>query len=47
MGKITFIATVFNEEASIVQLLESLKKQTKKADEIIIVDAGSRDGTVS
>ena len=47
MSRITFIATVLNEEASIIQLLESLKKQTKKANEIIIVDAGSKDKTVS
>jgi glycosyltransferase involved in cell wall biosynthesis len=45
MSKVTFIATVFNEEASIISLLKSLKTQTKKVDEIIIVDAGSKDKT--
>ena len=45
--KITFIATVFNEEKSIESLLNSLFLQTKLPDEIIIVDAGSTDNTLS
>jgi glycosyltransferase involved in cell wall biosynthesis len=38
--------TVFNEEKSIGALLDSLLAQTKKADEIVIVDGGSTDKTV-
>jgi glycosyltransferase involved in cell wall biosynthesis len=44
--KTSFIATVLNEEKTIGLLLKSLKKQTIMPDEIIIVDGGSRDGTV-
>jgi len=45
--KVSFIATVYNEEASVEALLESLMKQSKMPDEIIIVDGGSRDHTVA
>lgn len=44
--KISFITTVFNEEKTIEGLLESLKSQTKKPDEVIIVDGTSTDKTV-
>lgn len=44
--KISFIATVFNEEKNIRYLFESLQAQTKLPDEIIIVDAKSTDNTV-
>ena len=44
--KTTFIATVLNEETTIDRLLESIKKQTVKPDEIIITDGGSTDGTI-
>lgn len=43
--KASICITVFNEEYSISKLLDSLVKQTKKADEIIIVDGGSTDKT--
>lgn len=43
--KTSLIITVLNEEQSIRVLLDSIQKQTKKADEIIIVDAGSTDKT--
>lgn len=43
--KITFIATVFNEEKNIDKFLESIKNQTKKPDEIVIADANSSDKT--
>ena len=46
MSKVTFIATVLNEENTITKLLDSLSNQTKKVNEIIIVDAGSTDKTV-
>lgn len=43
----TLITTVRNEEESIGQFLDSIIKQTKKPDEIIIVDGGSTDRTIS
>lgn len=43
--KVSFIATVFNEELSIEKFLQSLLSQSKKPEEIIIVDAGSSDKT--
>jgi len=45
--KTSFIATVLNEEKTIEALLNSLAKQTKKPEEIIIVDGGSTDQTVT
>lgn len=44
--KKAFITTVFNEEKTIFSLLESLRDQTVRPYEIIIVDAFSRDKTV-
>ena len=44
--KISVYCTVFNEESSIELLLRSLRSQTRKPDEIIIVDGGSTDNTV-
>lgn len=43
---ISICITTLNEEKSIGQLLDGLYSQSKKADEIIIVDAGSTDKTV-
>ena len=43
--KITFIATVYNEEKTVGLLLESLGKQSQMPDEVIIVDGGSTDAT--
>ncbi|MEX0919950.1 MAG: glycosyltransferase [Candidatus Pacearchaeota archaeon] len=43
--KTSFISTVFNEESNIERFLKSILKQTKKPDEIIIVDGGSKDKT--
>lgn len=45
--KVSVVITVLNEEKSIAPLLESILSQTKKPDEVIIVDGGSRDGTVA
>lgn len=44
--KVSICITVFNEEDSISKLIESLINQTKKADEIVIVDGGSKDKTL-
>lgn len=43
--KISFIATVLNEVGSIASFLDSVEKQSRKPDEIIVVDGGSTDGT--
>lgn len=45
--KITFIATVLNEQNSIGDLLKSLNYQSTFPDEIIIVDGGSKDRTIA
>lgn len=45
--KISFIATVLNEQENIGKLLRSVFSQSHEADEIIIVDGGSTDNTVS
>ena len=45
--KISFITTIFNEAGTITNFLESLLFQTLLPDEIIIVDGGSTDKTVS
>jgi glycosyltransferase involved in cell wall biosynthesis len=44
--KYSLITTLYNEEDNILNFLESYKKQTKYADEFIIVDGGSDDGTI-
>jgi glycosyltransferase involved in cell wall biosynthesis len=45
--KASFIVTVFNEEETITPFLRSVFNQTVLPDEIIIVDAGSTDNTLS
>jgi glycosyltransferase involved in cell wall biosynthesis len=44
--RFSVIATVYNEEKSIVGFLESITKQSRRPDEFIIVDGGSKDKTV-
>lgn len=46
MPKVSVIATVKNEQSSIGALLTSLLEQSRKPDEIIVVDGGSTDATV-
>lgn len=43
--KVSVVVTVLNEEKSIERLLRGLLAQTRPADEIIVVDGGSSDGT--
>lgn len=43
--KVSLIVTVLNEEKTITQLLSAIEKQSRHADEVIIVDGGSRDDT--
>lgn len=44
--KISVCITVFNEEGTIANLLDSLLSQSRKSDEIVIVDGGSQDRTL-
>lgn len=46
MLKVSVIIPVKNEEATIADLLESLRAQTFKPDEIVIADGGSTDNTI-
>lgn len=43
---VSVIATVLNEASSIEALFQSLVGQTRLPDEIVIVDGGSKDGTL-
>lgn len=42
---ISIVVTVKNESSTIREFLESLSTQTRRPDEVIIVDGGSTDGT--
>ena len=46
-AKCLLITTVYNEEKSIVSFLESIYRQTRRPDEVVIVDAESKDATQS
>ena len=43
--RVSVVATVLNERDSVPRLLGSLVAQSRPADEVIIVDGGSHDGT--
>ncbi len=43
--RVAVILTVLNEAEALPRLLESLAAQTRPADEIVVADGGSRDGT--
>jgi len=45
--KVSLITTIFNEADNIQAFLESYRRQTKIADEFIIVDGGSLDDSVA
>jgi len=44
--KVSLITTVLNEEKSIESFLDSIVNQTKRPDEVVIVDGGSKDQTI-
>jgi len=44
--KISVCITIYNEQVSISKVIEGLLNQSKKPDEIVIVDGGSVDATV-
>lgn len=44
--QVSVICTVLNEEQNVGRLLESLVRQTRQADEVVICDGGSTDRTV-
>jgi glycosyltransferase involved in cell wall biosynthesis len=43
---VSVIATVYNEAQAVGRLLDSLAAQTRRPDEVVICDGGSRDGTL-
>ena len=45
--RVTVISTVLNEGEAIRRLMDSLVAQTRQPDEVVIVDGGSRDNTVT
>ena len=45
--RVSVICTVLNEGTGIRRLLDSLVAQTRRPDEVVIVDGGSRDNTVA
>jgi glycosyltransferase involved in cell wall biosynthesis len=47
VGKVSIIVPTLNEEDHVGSLLSDVARQTREADETIIVDGGSKDGTVS
>lgn len=46
MTKLSIIVPTLNEVARLPHLLEALKNQSRPPDEVVIADAGSKDGTV-
>lgn len=45
--KVSVIMTVLNEAHSLAALLDSLADQTRPPDQVVVVDGGSRDGTLA
>ena len=44
--RVSLVVTLFNEADSLEGWLDSLARQTRAPDEVVLVDAGSSDGTV-
>ncbi|MEK6572700.1 MAG: glycosyltransferase, partial [Chloroflexota bacterium] len=45
--KVSLILTVLNEGDHIRRLLDSVVKQSRRPDEVVVCDGGSRDNTVA
>ena len=45
--RVSVICTVLNEAQAVGQLLDSLARQSRPPDEVVLVDGGSRDGTLA
>jgi glycosyltransferase involved in cell wall biosynthesis len=45
--KVSLVVPLYNEEASVPRLLGSVAAQTRPADEVVCVDAGSSDSTLA
>ena len=45
--KVSVVLTVLNESGSIRAVLDSLAAQSRPADEVVVCDGGSRDGTLA
>ena len=43
--KFSLIATVYNDVEGTRKFVRSMNEQTRKPDDIVILDAGSKDGT--
>jgi len=43
--RVSLVSTTFQEASSAAEFLESIRRQTRAPDEVIIADAGSTDGT--
>ena len=46
-ARVSVIATVYNEGQAVDELIDSLARQTRRPDEVVIVDGGSRDDTLT
>ena len=46
-GTVALVIRCFNEEAHIGRLLTGVERQTRKPDEVIVVDSGSTDATLA
>lgn len=44
---VSMILTVMNEESSVGTLVDDVLTQSRKPDELVVVDGGSRDGTIA
>lgn len=45
--RVSLVMTILNEAASLPAVLETLMSQTRQADEVVIVDGGSSDGSLA
>lgn len=43
----TVIVPTFNSEASVAGTLQSIREQSRQPDDILVIDGGSRDGTLN